>query len=224
MSDGAETLVPLTIPLFFVTTPALASYRDTAGNCATIAGVDGSCATEFAYSPDLRVDHLGPDALGTESNPFPVSAEGGKIKLTLSYWRPQRKPISPALDGTGGDSCVNDEQPCSWIDVGGLAYDIGGEGQFCTEEAFSTDDDDLTVGLGSIGGGQGRVIDHVPDQAADPQNTMTFVLDLTECLSGSLNQKWPVGATRDFYFSSVETDRIGTAGQGVWFRRVPPPQ
>src|SRR5207247_11298923 len=85
---------PSTIQFVFASSPALVSYSDTAGNSTTVS------------YPVAR------GAAGTQGNGFPAApGPDGNIKVTLTFWRPQRPPIAPNPDThLGGDACHPDCQ------------------------------------------------------------------------------------------------------------------
>jgi hypothetical protein len=164
---GVEMAFPATLQYVFATVPALVSYRDTAGNSATV---------EYpVHGPIPGPADAGPGAHG---NGFPLApGPDGHIRITLTFWRPQRRS-SPADPGT-------DE----WIDIGGLTYALTFRGRNCgPQSAFSTSDPSLgppppgIPGFDPSGVPGGGFTDLAPDRPADPANTLSFALDLTQCL------------------------------------------
>ena len=177
-----------TLQFVFATTPALVSYSDTAGNCAKVAGTPGSCATEFSYPvppPGSDCSRPGcPGGLGTGGNGFPVApGPNNKIKVTLTFWRPQRAPIPSGGTG-GGDPCL---PGCEWVDIGNLDYTTAFDGEggpACPRGAYSNSD----LSVGSAGRfppphDPGILSDTVGTKAASPANTFTYTVDLSECLA-----------------------------------------
>ena len=153
--ESGTSSVPSTLEFVAATVPALVSYDDGQGNSATI---------EYPVAGP-------PGPGGAQENPFPVrAAANGDVIVTMTFWRPQRKPIGPE---TG------------WIDIGGLTYgggvfsDSGDSG--CPQSAFSTTDPHLIETpeyRQLIGGG---FSDTAPDRAANPANKLTFTVNLTRC-------------------------------------------
>lgn len=194
--------VPLEFPavqqFVFATVPALVGYRDTSGNSTTVG-----------YP-------VAPSGLGTQGNGFPAAADtNGDVILSLTMWRPQRKPI-PGETG-------------SWIDIGGLGYAVvvqhvgaipGGTTvqKPCPQTAYSTVDPQLTVLTGQSNPG---LIDTAVDQPANAANQLTFGLNLTHCLA-SLGVSWSVGEEANVAFEAGVTQpgAADNAGQYVWFKRT----
>ncbi|MBI4898137.1 MAG: hypothetical protein HY827_07200 [Actinobacteria bacterium] len=158
-SDGKETQLPGVLNYIFSTTPALKTWSTTAGS----------------GSPTYPV---GPNDVGTPGNPIPVAA-GGDAIATLTFWRPQRK----AIDGSGEGS--------GWVDIGRLRYtadvpngpsggspsSVRGPGN-CAASTYTTSDPNLTLS------GQSPQ-DTADDSPADPANTLTFAVNLTQCLAAA---------------------------------------
>jgi hypothetical protein len=201
--EGSEIQFPTTVQFVFATVPALASYGDTAGNGAAVS---------YPVSPG---------GSGTQGNGFQVK-EGldGDVLVTVTLWRPQRRPIDPE---TG-----------EWIDIGGLTYSTivghlgplgtppGGTSvnQPCPQSAHSTTHPELAP---PPDGQAGAFVDLAPDRPADPANTPTYSVNLTECLA-SLGHSWNPGEELSIGFSGVVTSSgaiAGGAGQTVWFRLMP---
>lgn len=176
------------------TTPALVSYDDGQGNSATI---------------DYPVPANGP---GTRGNPFPVEAgPGGDVVVTLTFWRPQRRPIPPET----GD----------WIDIGGLNYratlsgmDPGGH--TCEQGAYSSSDSNLTPTDPTPEPGGGGFADHAPDRPATTTNTLTYRLNLTACLE-SKGQSFRNGEQAGFGFAAVtpQMNAVDATSVDVVFQR-----
>jgi hypothetical protein len=167
---GVETEVPGILNYVFSTTPALKSWTEGATSGAVTYPVPAGGA-------------------GTAANPIPVSATGDVI-VAMTFWRPQRKAI-PA-SGEGSD----------WVDIGRLKYtaDVpnapvaGGPGApgargpgNCAASTYSTTDPNLKVG----GGG---VEDSSADRPSVSANTLTFSVNLTQCLAAAA-VTWSSGAT-----------------------------
>jgi hypothetical protein len=204
----------------FATVPALVSYHDSAGNSATVSYPVPGPDPATGVCPPLGPPCSGP---GTPQNPFPVAAGAdGQVRVTLTVWRPQRKPIS-------AEACLSDQPPCRWVDIGGLAYAVasGGSGP-CFQSAYSEDDpttpqveDDPNLTLptgprvGLLGGLGFTDSRQPPDQPANPANKLTFTVNLTQCTSSA---PWPSGETRGMRLFAVPTQGGGTAQQFLTFR------
>ena len=151
-----ETPFVSLLPFVFATVPALISYDDGRGNSATI---DYPIPSPSPGSPPPP---------GSRENPFPVEARpNGDVRVTMTFWRPQRRPIPPE----SGD----------WIDMGGLIYNA--KTHFtaqpsCSQQAFSENDPNLAPDSSLPDGG---LIDLAADQPANPAHTFTLTLNLTEC-------------------------------------------
>jgi hypothetical protein len=168
-AGGVETEYPATLQMVFATVPALFSYGDTAGNTATVT---------YPF-----VDQPG----SGDGYPLPVAAgPGGDIVLTFTFWRPQRTPSS------GGG--------LPWVDIGGLTYYTGlvewkpGAGApVCPAGTYSTTDPNLTPAPDVVVGGfTGGYRDLAPDRPADPANTITYSVNMTQCLT-ALGETWDPG-------------------------------
>ena len=207
---GVETQFPLALQFVFNTVPALVSYSDTAGNSATVA---------------YPVDAGDP---GTAGNGFPVSAPPGEhVELTFALWRPQRAPIPPDANGLGGDACLKDDPACEWIDIGRLFYAVPhilrtavfpqsvGATDGCPQSAYSTTDPNLSpasLPFPMIG-----FEDSAPDRPASAANTLTYTLDVTECLA-SYGLTWEQDDELVFVFKANAIVN-GQAEQFVAFTR-----
>jgi hypothetical protein len=198
-SGGVESQYPASVQFVFATGSALISYADTAGNSATVP------YPVAGYQP-------GPPGPGTNDNPFPVAAgPDGNVVLTLTFWRPQRKPIP-------GEACLGENPPCEWIDIGRLMYGtrLSGVGLACPQSALSATDPNLTPASSPLLGMGGGFTDLAPDQPARAANTFTYTLNVTQCLA-SLGRSWSPGETLGLDFLGVSgTDQVE---QGVAFRR-----
>lgn len=188
-TNGVESQYPSALHYLFATVPAVVSFSDSAGN-----------STPVSYP-------VPPGAPGTTGNGFPVSAgPDGNVVLTLTFWRPQRKPIP----GESGD----------WIDVGGLIYsaNVPPSPVQCAVSTMSESDPNLVVspeqelGLG--------LRDTALDRPSSPANTFTYSLNLTQCLAGA-GRPFNVGD-----FAAVQFDGLALGGgfditsQTISFRRA----
>ena len=191
--NGVETQFAVVLQYVPATVPALVSYSDGRGNSATltypVAGPPGPHCNPFCP----------PQGPGTRENPFPVrSGPGGDVVLTVTFWRPQRRPIPPEAG--------------EWVDIGRLVYEAEGPGGDCPQSTFSTADPNLSPApLNSETGG---LADSAPDRPASPANTLTYRLDTSKCLG---SEAWSPGQTKQFNLRG--TDRTGYAAQSVFFKR-----
>lgn len=142
---------------------------------------------------------------GTASSPAPVQANAdGDIVLTFTLWRPQRPRIAPI--------------EARWVDIGGLAYSVDvpnapdGSGTapgLCDGSTLSESDSSLTIE------GEG-LRDSASDRAADPANTISFTVNMTDCLGSGAT--WDVGETLQFDLQARTRDG-DNAAQHLVFRR-----
>lgn len=191
--SGAESEVPGILNYVFSTTPALNGWNE------------GATAGTVTYPVPAG-------GAGTAANPIPVSATGDVI-VAMTFWRPQRK----AIPGSGEGS--------DWVDIGRLKYtaDVpnapaaGGPGApgargpgNCAASTYSTTDANLKVGLDGVE-------DSSVDRPSVPANTLTFSVNLTQCLAASAIT-WSSGQTLqvDIQARSSFGDN---AAQKVSFRR-----
>ena len=195
-TGGVETQLTTTVQYVFATVPALVSYNDRQGNAATISYpvADGAPGT-------------------VPGNGLPVTAgPNGDVIVTLTFWRPQRRPIA-------GEACLGSTPPCEWIDIGRLGYFAGSSEGECPQNAFSSRDPTLIKGPytgdepldPSIGG----FTDLAPDRPANPANTFTYSLNLTRCLAAN-SLTFNPGETQVLGFTGGTT---GAASQAVHFMR-----
>lgn len=187
--DGTEAQYPATVNFVFATVPALVSYSDTAGHSATVS-----------YP-------VAPGGLGTAGNGFPVSAPAGQdVVVTLTFWRPQRQAIPDS-----------DPPAATWMDIGHLTYSAspavaGG----CPQAAFSTTDPSLAPPALPLLG-TGGLADSEDDQQASPGNTLTYSLNLSQCLAAN-GLPFSPGDEQNFIFKAV-AGASDFAQTGAWFRR-----
>jgi hypothetical protein len=197
-SDGTETPIPATLNFVFVTIPALVSYSDTASDSATVS---------------YPVSSGGP---GTYGNPFPVSAPAGEdVVVTLTFWRPQRQPIPGS-----------DPPTAQWMDIGHLTYTAyapaaghpaiaGG----CPQATFSTTDPNLALPELPILG-TGGLEDLENDQQTSPGNTLTYELNLSQCLAAN-ELSFDPGEKQTINFMAVAGATDVAEQQGVTFEQQP---
>jgi hypothetical protein len=207
-TGGVETQFPATLEYVFATTPALASYSDTAGNSRTLS---------YPISPGDP---------GTPGNGFPLGALSGEdVVLTLTSWRPQRQRLSADPLPAPGESDT-------WTDIGGLNYTMkvqhlgvpgtGGQevAKFCPQSTFSTTDPNLTALTPQdvFPNDYPGFKDSAPDRPASPANTFTYALNLTQCLA-SLGVSWKAGEDIHLTFQAISPNAAGDAEETVVFKR-----
>jgi hypothetical protein len=200
-ANGVETgAFTQLLPYVFATVPALVSYHDSAEPPTQVT-------LDYPYAPGFA--HELPVAAGPD----------GDVVVTLTFWRPQRTPIG---EGRDREVCLDDTPPCDWIDIGGLGYGAGlGAGE-CLGAAFSESDPNLTDGP-PAGTGAAVVFKdsrQPPDQSANPNETLTFTLNITQCLeSQGLGSSFDdPGETRLFHLIAAGG---GRADQTVTFELQP---
>jgi hypothetical protein len=203
VDGGVERELAATLQYVPVTVAALAGYSDGQGNAQGVA---------YPVSPS------GP---GTPGNPFPVRANAnGEVILTVTLWRPQRARLAtdPPARPELGDSTT-------WTDIGALIYGTS-FGSDCQPRSISENDPNLEIvedpnpSGGEAGEGFG-LTDRARDLPANPNNTLTYTVNLTECLAESPppTNVWNVGETRSVDFGAG--DGFGGAGTlTVYFKRV----
>jgi hypothetical protein len=194
-TGGTETLYPGTLNFVFSTSPAVKAWTDGSGK-----------GGEITYP-------VADGAVGTQPNPIKLAKDSsGDYALTLVLWRPQRKAISGA--GEGSD----------YVDLGHLLYEAnvpngGATGPpsgnntspQCPPATLSTADPNLTVEPGNIG----RLRDKADDAAANPANTLTFTVNLSKCVTAKGNTlnagttiNFDLGATSPSPFSSDHANQV----------------
>jgi hypothetical protein len=185
-TGAAEREFPQTLPDVFATVPALVSYRDGAGNSGVVS---------YPVPPPYVGSR--PDYFGHFEGPyygFPVApcaagapppCEEGDVVLTLEFWRPQRE----AIPGEVGE----------WTDIGRLVYSPGFSAPWadasdpatsqpdlprCARSDMSTADPHLTPEevKGPYSRGYG-LRDSAADRPADRANTLSFSVNVTDCLA-----------------------------------------
>lgn len=201
--DGVTTLLPAPLDFVFNTVPALKSFDGGTG----IKTIDYSA---------------GAGAYGTRDNPMPVTVGlDGKIKVQLTWWRPQRTGIAGA-----GES--------DFMDIGGLVYEFGIQPQgdlipprtnsdsgACSAASYSESDPNLEIVPGNQSSGtmSGELTDGSADKAANSANTLSVMLDLTKCVvdkRGPANI--PVGTDIHMDISANTQNSSDHANQDLYFR------
>jgi hypothetical protein len=174
-TGGQELQVPGVLNYVFSTTPAIQSYS-----------VDGGGAGTFSYP-------VAEGTPGTMTHPIAAPATGDVI-LHVTFWRPQRRPITGAGE-TG------------WMDMGGLGYsfDVGNPMSPPTpgvppappiHPVGGCQASTVTPGPG-FGPGSDPMLglfDAATDQPADPSHTLTLSVNLTACIAAA-GGSWTSGQT-----------------------------
>jgi hypothetical protein len=191
-----------TLQFVFTTVSALVSYRDGAGNCAKVEGTPGDCPTVFSYP--VAAGGAGTDGHGFPVAPCPPGAPApcveGHVVLSLTFWRPQRTRIANDPAPEAGESGT-------WTDIGHLTYTaaspVNGLVPFCPEGAFSPMDASLTpVELPLTPAGQGGLADSADDQPASQAHTVSYALDVTQCLAAK-GLSWESGQEQTLNFQGT---------------------
>ncbi|MCB0878653.1 MAG: hypothetical protein KDC46_06690, partial [Thermoleophilia bacterium] len=188
VTAGSRTLAaPGMLAYAFTSTPAVTAWSDDAG----------ASTTSVSYPVDASTP-------GTTSNPAEVEAgSDGHVVLTFTLWRPQRPRIAPV--------------EARWVDIGGLGYSVdvpnapGGTGSgpgICAGSSLSESDPSLVAA-----GDQLR--DRAPDRAASASHTITFTVDMTDCLGTT---SWDVGETLSFDLQARTRDGDNAAQKLTFVR------
>jgi hypothetical protein len=171
--NGVQTQFTDTVQYVFATDPTLVSYDDGHGGAATVP---------------YPVPVGGPGDM--EENGFPVTAgPNGHVEVRLTFWRPQRAPIPP--------------ETAPWIDLGHLSYgvSIAYTGDYCPMSSQSNPSPTLAETPAYANEG-GMLTDQADDRPADPANTLSVTVDLTECLAAK-GVSFPPNTTRHFGISAL---------------------
>ena len=207
VTNGATTTpLPTTIDFVFNTVPAITSYSDSAGDSGTISYPDTS-------------------KLGTRANPLKLAAgPNGDVVMTLTLYRPQRQGIP----GAG--------EP-AFMDIGHLWYAVDhatapapGSGTVtsatspqCATSSYSNLSSTLTSGSGTGGfvaaPGAGMLVDSASDQPASSANTISFSVDLSQCLAGK-GESFSVGDPVSFDVSANSQSSLDHANQEFTVERT----
>jgi len=163
--DGSTQLkLATTLASVFATVPAIKSYT-------TEDGVTHSVSYPLPPNPQGAEG-----TLAVADGPDP----GTDVSVKLTFWRPQRRALPEEVAGGQGD----------WIDMGHLVYfahTLTGPGnKSCPADAYS----DPAGGTLSTVTGLGplptpALTDQANDQPSNPDNTFSYTLDLTRCLTAN---------------------------------------
>lgn len=180
------------------TAPGMLNYAFTSVPAVTMFS-DGSVNTTVSYP-------VAAGSPGTAGAPAEARANAdGDVVLTFTIWRPQRPRIAPF--------------EAKWVDIGGLGYSVdvpnapsgGGTAPgTCAAATLSESDASLTPD-------GDQLLDSAADRAADPANTLTFSVNMTDCLGSGAS--WDVGETLNFDIQARTKDG-DNAAQKLNFIRV----
>ena len=202
---GTTIDTPTTLDFVFSTVPAIASYSDTAGDSGMINYPDTS-------------------DLGTFQNPIDVAAgPNGDVLVGFTIWRPQRAGVAGA-----GEPAL--------MDIGGLWYALdsasgapqdqvgSGTGPQCSASSYSNLSPTLTLQNGGPGqnfapSGDGSLVDSASDTRANSANTISFTVDVTQCLAGH-GTTFPVDQPMQFDISANSQSSSDHANQTFWLERT----
>jgi len=200
---GTTTETPTTLDFVFNTVPAIASYSDTGGDSGTITYPDTS-------------------DLGTGQNPIDVAAgPNGDVVVSFTIWRPQRAGVAGA-----GETAR--------MDIGNLWYALdsasgppqgqvgSATGPQCSASSYSNLSPTLTLQNGGPGfapPGDGSLVDSASDASANSANTISFTVDVTQCLAGH-GTTFPVGQPMQFDISANSQSSSDHANQTFWLERT----
>jgi len=209
LTEGATTSqIPTTIDFVFNTVPAIASYSDTAGDAGAVTYPDTS-------------------NLGTMTSPVKVAAgPNGDVVMTFTLYRPQRQGVAgagePAFMDIGhlGYELDNASAPASGSATVGSAT-----APQCPASSYSNTSSTLTLVSGGTGEhspppGDGILLDSANDQPASPANTISFTVDLTQCLAAKGVSSFPVGQAVQFDISANSQSSSDHANQTFAVERV----
>jgi len=206
--DGTTTETPTTLDFVFNTVPAVASYSDTAGGSATVS------------YPDTA-------GLGTGNDPLQVAAgPNGDVVVTFTVYRPQRAGVA----GAG--------EP-AFMDIGHLWYSLDHAfapapgsttvgstmAPQCPAADYSNLSPTLSLATSATSAGSqippnaGALIDASADAPASPANTISFTVDVTQCLA-SQGTTFPVGQPIMFDISANSQTSLDHANQTFWLERT----
>jgi hypothetical protein len=172
--------------LFHGATTAQIKTGDVLIERVTTAGTEQELAATlqfvFATAPALvtYADGMGNSATpqypltsastGARRHGFPAAAgPSGDVVVTMTFWRPQRTPIPP--------------ETAPWIDMGGLNYGVSIEDSGACPASTTTESDPNLEPRPLTPGIDGGYTDRATDLPANPANTFTFSLNLTQCLA-----------------------------------------
>ncbi len=187
---GPETARPVTLRSVIGTLPALAGWGDSTRN--------------------VTIDYPVPrGAEGAENNGFTVrpSSTGDHV-IRLTIWRPQRQAIAGSGEGTG------------WVDIGGLTYTVVGKTAEQNRRLFKCEGSSYSTTDGNLSVTPTGLLDKAADEPVNVANTLTFFVNLTDCLrdSGITDTQPP---TITIFVSASSAFGDDAEGVGFAFKLVP---
>jgi hypothetical protein len=191
---GTETQYPGTLGYVFATVPALKSFQDETMGAPQDISYPVAPGQPGTFGNGLQVDD-GPDP-------------GSDVEVTLTFWRPQRTAI-PDSDPPGATA----------MDIGRLRYLVlAGLPAGCPQSTVSSSDPALTpVAPSPTFAGAGGFSDSSDDQVSSPANTLTFRVNLTQCLAAN-GSSFNSGEQRVFSFVAASAAGPDFAQQNVFFK------
>jgi hypothetical protein len=183
---------PITLRTVYGTLPALQSWGDPARN--------------------VTINYPVPQGSeGSENNAYAIQQNAnGEYVLRLTIWRPQREAIEGSGEGTG------------WIDLGGLTYTVVGKTAEQNRRLFKCPGTSYTTSDGNLSVTPGGLLDRALDKAVNRANTLTFSVNLSQCL-GSSGINWaPPGPTINLFVAASSAYGDVVEGLGFSFKPVTP--
>ena len=180
-----------------LTAPGMLNYTFTSVPAVTMWS-DGTTDTPVSYP-------VAAGSPGTIASPAPVAANAdGDVVLTFTLWRPQRPRIAPT--------------EARWVDIGALGYSVdvpnapsgGGTAPGICDAASVSESDAWLSASGD------QLMDSAPDRAADPANTISFTVNMTDCLGTGAT--WDVGETLSFDLQARTADGDNAAQKLTFIR------
>ena len=162
-----DTELPGTLNFVFNTTPALVSWTST-----------GNDAAQVTY-PVRGGTPQAPGDAGTRENPFVVhGGPDGRVAVTVTVWRPQRRAIEGAGEAPG------------FVDIGHLDWEArlvgnGPDSVVDCQAGVSTTDPSFTQ---SNNPNLAGLVDSADDAPADAAHTLSYTIDFDACLAGTNNR------------------------------------
>ena len=156
------TEYPGLLNFVFNTSPALQSFE-----------VGTGAVTTLTYQADGSANH----GMDQNNGAARVQMSQANSKLTLTFWRPQRKALP-------GESSTN-----GWVDIGGLTYSLdtpnapsGSTKSQCPAGAYSGRSTTNT-GDTPVPASDGGMLDTAEDQPSKVGNTLSMTIDLFQCFN-----------------------------------------
>ena len=176
----------------------------------TLASVFATVPALASYTDALGTHEVSYPIVQGTSLPVAAPAGGTDVSLRLTFWRPQRRALPDEVTAGAGH----------WIDMGGLIHYAGnGPNTPCPASAYSNVDPSLTASASGF-------IDSAQDQPANPHNTFSYTLNLSQCLAAA-GLPWDLGQRTSLFFVAllppVNNQPANGADAGYAFLLCPPP-